>query len=223
MWYKVNKIYVGTKIVRPVWKLEDSFSWTSLDTSKRAIDKIANIWTVTVNNSLILNNNGWTWSWNAWWPVVKTIKNLNWSESKVIVEYTCTSSYWWYVSIWWYAFNWVSESSYYKCNGNLPICLTSESQVLVTKSSTSFSWSNNAATTINYSTALSIPYTVKCELNITNRTVKVFNGSSQLASWTIPSNVNLNDWIGKPIASIHAIWWNSRNMTVPNIKITVEY
>ena len=222
MWYKVKKIYVGTKIVRPVWKLEDSFSWTSLDTSKRAIVKISNIWTVTVNNSLILSTSG-TWSWNAWWPIVKTIKTFTGDEKKVIVEYTCTSSYWWWVSIWWYTFNWVSESSYYKCNGDLPICIIDSSNVTVTKSSTSFSWSNNAATAINYSTTLSIPYTVKCELNITNKTIKTFHNTSQLASTTLASNVNLNDWIGKPIASVHAVWWNSRNMTVSNINIIIEY
>ena len=223
MWYKVNKRLIWTKQVRPVWKLEDSFSWTSLDTSNRAIDKIANIGTVTVNNSLILSSPG-TWSWNAWWPIVKTIKTLTGNEKKIIIEYTCTSTIWWFVSIWWYASNWVSESSYYKCNGNLPICLFTPNAILATKSSTSYSWTtDNAFYYTNYTTTLSTPFTIKWELDITNRTVKTFNGSSLLASTTLPSNVNLNDWIGKPVASIHAVWWNSRNVTISNISITVEY
>ena len=224
MWYKVNKRLIGTNQVRPAWwTLEDSFSWTSLDTSKRAIDKIANIWTVTVNNSLILSTPG-TWSWNAWWPVVKSVKTINWTEKKITVLVTVTATVGWCVSIWWYTFNWVSETSSYKCNWNLPIVLAYKDSFNITKSSTSFSGSNNAMNIYTF-TGLWLPYTQRIELDLVNRTASAFNGSqtTALASWTIPSNVNFNDWIWKPVVTMSAIWWNSRNFTVTSIKITVEY
>jgi hypothetical protein len=204
------------------WTLTDSFSWTSLDTNNWTIDYIASIWTVTVNNGITVSTN-WAWAGNAWWPSVRTLKTLTGNEKKITVSYTVTSVTNWSISIWWQTFNRVSESSVYKCNWDLPLVeMYSNSSINVTKSSTTFSWNTNTAYNSYTYTAVQTPFTLTTELDLENRTVKQYNWTTLLTTWTIPSTVNLSDWVWKQVVAINAVWWNARSIALSNISITIE-
>lgn len=209
------------KQIRPEiswWSMDDSFPWTSLDTTLWTATRYWWTGSYSVNNGLSMSKSS-----GRWWYAVYTNKTFEWTESEITIECSISAEWWSYretmYNILWIT-SYTDASSVYFTPNNLSFQWCQSS----TYSGGSFKWQLRTwATTMgsvdNYASRPNTPYTVKYVIDVPNWTSKLY------LNWTLVKTATLygtkNTAIWQPLFSIACISRTSISCTISNVKINV--
>ena len=203
MWYKVNKIRVGTQQVRPVWKF-------SYDFRNKSVSQIQSDWWVTRDWSY---STGSSWIYTSrdvviWFPVDCS------NATKITITWTANSaraSYWWF-NIW--LTTTVTTQTSDAGFGLYGTANNPSSAVTVYSNWSRSNW--NDIWVIRPWT-----YTATVVIDLLNKTI----------SWSVPniwtSTLSLNNTQVSAIKSmkwlmIYLSTWNTTTVTFSDVSITIE-
>ena len=234
----VEKLYIGSELIRPSstpsapTTFDDSFTGTSLDTSIWTATQYGTEWSIAVNNGLSISC-GSSACWNdrpdVWYKqgyVLTTNALYTWAETKLTAEVT-------YTGYSWNSYGWGAMSLLWLECRDWPWAMDSATWVIYATWQgwgyclcylDNYNWSIQGNTLRSYTT-FSNPTTIKCELDITNDTAKMYMNwtLSKTKTGILYSGKTWNDYIGKPLLTISPRYADDAiTINISNIKLTTE-